>query len=289
MSSANTPLKAKDFKRDLKPVWCPGCGDYGVVNALYKTMAELQLEPHNTAVISGIGCSSRLPGYVNAYGFNGLHGRALPLATGVKLAKPEVTAIVAGGDGDGFAIGMGHFPHAARRNIDMTYLLMDNRIYGLTKGQCSPTSEPDLVTKTSTMGNIDKPIDPVFMALTTGVSFIARTYSSNIKHMTDIFTRAINHSGFSLVQIMSPCVTFRGKGQYQDYKEDSTIYLQETDHDATNYQDALKVATSGNSYQLGVIYHAHEESFDKKYARLREDFKKGRSNDLLAAVDSFLP
>jgi len=290
LPESSTPaLKAKDYKRDLKPVWCPGCGDYGVVNAIYKSMAELGLERHNTAVISGIGCSSRLPGYINAYGFNGLHGRALPLATGVKLANPETTTIVTGGDGDGFAIGMGHFPHAARRNLDLTYILMDNRIYGLTKGQCSPTSEPDLQTKTSTMGNIEKAIDPAFMALSTGVTFIARTVSTNIKHMTDTFNRAIRHSGFSFVQVLSPCVTFRGKSQFQDYKSDATVYLQDTDYDCRNYQSAFEVITGENPFQLGVIYHVHSDSFGVRYAQLREAFKKDKSQDLLSVVDSFLP
>jgi 2-oxoglutarate/2-oxoacid ferredoxin oxidoreductase subunit beta len=290
LPESSTPaLKAKDYKRDLKPVWCPGCGDFGVVNAIYKSMAELGLERHNTAVISGIGCSSRLPGYVKAYGFNGLHGRALPIATGVKLANPKTTTIVAGGDGDGFAIGMGHFPHAARRNLDLTYILMDNRIYGLTKGQCSPTSEPDLVTKTSTMGNIEKAIDPAYMALSTGVTFIARTVSTNIKHMTEMFNLAIKHSGFSLVQVLSPCVTFRGKKQFADYKDDGTIYLQETDYDASSYQAAFEVVRSENPFQLGVIYHTHSRSFGERYVELREEFKTGKTIDMLSVVDSFLP
>jgi 2-oxoglutarate/2-oxoacid ferredoxin oxidoreductase subunit beta len=282
-------LKPKDYKRDLKPVWCPGCGDFGVVNALYKMMADLQLERHNTAVISGIGCSSRLPGYVNAYGFNALHGRALTLATGVKLANQGVTTIVAGGDGDGFAIGMGHFPHAARRNLNMTYLLMDNRIYGLTKGQLSPTSEPELKTKTSTMGNIERPINPVAMALSTGVSFVARTVSTNIKHMTEMFTRAVTHTGFSFVQVLSPCITFRGKDQYRDVQDESTIYLDQVGHDPGDYAAALRVAGEENVYQLGVIYHSHGESFGQRYARLREAFKADKPAELLSVVDDFLP
>ena len=282
-------LAPKDYKRDLKPVWCPGCGDFGVVNALYKTLSDLNLERHNTALISGIGCSSRLPGYVSAYGFNGLHGRALTMATGVKLANPGVTTIVAGGDGDGFAIGMGHFPHAARRNLDMTYILMDNRIYGLTKGQLSPTSEAELVTKTSTMGNIERPIDPVAMALSVGVTFIARTVSTNIKHMTEMFTRAIKHSGFSFVQVLSPCVTFRGKTQYKDYQGDGVTYLEQTGHQPEDFGAALQVANSGDVYQLGVIYHVHTESFGTRYARLREAFKKDRAGEVLEVVDDFLP
>jgi 2-oxoglutarate ferredoxin oxidoreductase subunit beta len=289
-SAAPRPaLAPKDYKRDLKPVWCPGCGDFGVVNALYKTLSDLGLERHNTALVSGIGCSSRLPGYVAAYGFNALHGRALTLATGAKLANSKVTTIVAGGDGDGFAIGMGHFPHAARRNLDMTYILMDNRIYGLTKGQLSPTSEPDIITKTSTMGNIERPIDPVAMALATGVTFIARTVSTNIKHMTEMFTRAIRHSGFSFVQVLSPCVTFRGKTQYKDYQGDGVTYLDQVGHNHEDFQSALAVANSGDAYQLGIIWHVHTESFGLRYARLREAFKQDKSPELLDVVNDFLP
>ncbi|MDP2361292.1 MAG: 2-oxoacid:ferredoxin oxidoreductase subunit beta [bacterium] len=289
-SAAPRPaLAPKDYKRDLKPVWCPGCGDFGVVNALYKTLSDLGLERHNTALVSGIGCSSRLPGYVAAYGFNALHGRALTLATGTKLANSKVTTIVAGGDGDGFAIGMGHFPHAARRNLDMTYILMDNRIYGLTKGQLSPTSEPDIITKTSTMGNIERPIDPVAMALATGVTFIARTVSTNIKHMTEMFTRAIRHSGFSFVQVLSPCVTFRGKTQYKDYQGDGVTYLDQVGHNHEDFQSALAVANSGDAYQLGIIWHVHTESFGLRYARLREAFKQDKSPELLDVVNDFLP
>jgi 2-oxoglutarate/2-oxoacid ferredoxin oxidoreductase subunit beta len=283
--------KAKDYKRPLKPVWCPGCGDYGVVNAMYKAMAELELETHNTAVVSGIGCSSRLPGYMTTFGFNGLHGRALPMATGVKLASPNTTTIVTGGDGDGFAIGMGHFPHAARRNINLTYIMMDNRIYGLTKGQCSPTSESGLRTKTSTstLGNIDKPVNPSMMALSTGATFIARTVTNNIKHMTKIFTRAIAHQGFSYVQVLSPCVTFRGKSQFKDYMEDHTIYLEDVNHDPEDFFAAQAVAQSENQYQLGVLYHTHGDSFLERYAEVINSFQQEGDDKLLDVVDTFIP
>jgi 2-oxoglutarate/2-oxoacid ferredoxin oxidoreductase subunit beta len=296
MSLPNAPaapvqLKAKDFKRDLKPVWCPGCGDYGVVNAIYKAMAELGLEPHNTAIVSGIGCSSRLPGYVNAFGFNGLHGRALPIATGVKLASPETATIVTGGDGDGFAIGMGHFPHAARRNLNLTYIMMDNRIYGLTKGQCSPTSEPGLTTKTSSsgLGNIEKPINPAMMALSTGVTFLARAVTNNIKHMTSIFKRAIEHRGFSYVQVLSPCVTFRGKTQFKDYMNDQTIYLEDTGHDTEDFLAAQAIAQSDNQYQLGVLYHIHTDSFLERYAEVKKSFVQHADDELIDVVNTFLP
>jgi len=260
-----------------------------VVNALYKTMTELQLDPDKTAIISGIGCSSRLPGYVNAYGFNAVHGRALPIASGVKMSNPEITTIVAGGDGDGLAIGMGHFPHAARRNLDITYIMMDNRIYGLTKGQFSPTSEPELVSKTSTLGNVEKPVDPVLMALSTGVTFVARTVATNLKHMTKVFREAIEHKGFSFIQVLSPCVTFRGKEQYKEYQDDGIIYLEDTDHNCESFHQAQALAMSGIRQLVGVIYHVHQESFMQRYWKVRRALKGGKEMMIREMVDDFLP
>jgi 2-oxoglutarate/2-oxoacid ferredoxin oxidoreductase subunit beta len=150
--SAEPPLTVKDFRSDLKPIWCPGCGDFGVVTALYRALAKIGRPPHEIAFISGIGCSSRIPGYTTAYGFNTVHGRALPVAQGIKMANPDLLVLVAGGDGDGFSIGGGHVPHAIRRNLDLTYIVMDNHIYGLTKGQLSPTSQRGAVTSSTPRG-----------------------------------------------------------------------------------------------------------------------------------------
>ena len=280
--------KPKDYKRGLKPVWCPGCGDYGVVNALYKTMADLNLQREDLAVISGIGCSSRIPGYVNAYGFNGVHGRALTLATGVKLARPETTVIICGGDGDGLAIGMGHFPHAARRNLNMSYIMMDNRIYGLTKGQMSPTTEHDLSTKTSTKGNIEHPINPVLLALSVGVTFVARTVGTNIKHMSEIFKLAVEHNGFSFVHVLSPCITFRGKGQF-DSLETRTHFLEPGEHDTSDFREAHEKTMFGEKLYMGVLYQQKKESFMQRYEGVRNDFMQGSRKTVVEVVDEFLP
>ena len=201
--------KSSDYKSDIKPVWCPGCGDYHVLLSMTKTFAALNLVPENVAVISGIGCSSRIPAYTNCYGFHGVHGRALALGTGLKVARPDLTVIVAGGDGDGFSIGGNHFLHACRRNIDLTYVVMDNRVYGMTKGQPSPTTEPDWDSAFTPGGSGLSPFHPLVIALASGANFVARSFSGDPNETSRILAEAIEHPGFSFVQILSPCVTFR--------------------------------------------------------------------------------
>ncbi|MBD5805260.1 2-oxoglutarate oxidoreductase subunit KorB [Azoarcus sp. Aa7] len=201
---------AKDYKSEVKPIWCPGCGDYSVLAAITRALAAMQLAPENVAVVSGIGCSSRIPAYTSVYGFHGVHGRALPVATGLKIARPDLTVLVTGGDGDGFSIGGNHFLHACRRNVDLTYIVMDNQVYGMTKGQASPTTEPDWEgSKLTPDGAGIESFHPLVVALAAGANFIARCSSSDPNNVADIITQAIRHPGFSLVQVLSPCVTFR--------------------------------------------------------------------------------
>lgn len=262
-------FSVKDFKADLKPVWCPGCGDFGVVASVYQALARLNLDPDNTVLVSGIGCSSRLPGYINTYGFNTIHGRALPVATGVKLANPALAVIVAGGDGDGFAIGTSHFVHTARRNVDLTYVMMDNGIYGLTKGQVSPTSPHDLVTKTSAYGNIEPPMNPVLMALSCGATFIARAFSGDPKTSQEIIAAAIQHRGFSFVHMVSPCVTYRGREQFDIVRE--RIRALPEGYDPTNRDDARRVAFEDTEavITLGTIWVAERPTLEDGFARAR--------------------
>jgi 2-oxoglutarate ferredoxin oxidoreductase subunit beta len=247
-------LTVKDYKADLKPVWCPGCGDFGVVASVYQALTTLGLDPDQTVIVSGIGCSSRIAGYVNTYSFNTIHGRALPIATGVKLANPELTVIVAGGDGDGFAIGTSHFVHTARRNVDLTYVMMDNGIYGLTKGQVSPTSPHELVTKTSAYGNVEAPMNPVLMALSCGATFIARAFSGDPKASQEILAAAIRHKGFSFVHMVSPCVTYRGREQFDAVRE--RVRALPEGYDATNRVHARNIAFEDTEQviSLGRIY-----------------------------------
>ena len=206
------PLTAKDYKGTLPPVWCPGCGDFAVLNAMQKALAELGIPPHELVFVSGIGCSSRFPHFMNAYGFHAVHGRSLPVAVGLKLAMPDKTVIAVGGDGDGMAIGAGHFVHTARRNPKIAYVMMDNEIYGLTKGQASPTSELGLKTKSTpfadNLKSADQPINPLALAMISGATWVARGYSGKVKELTDLIKAAINHDGYAFLQVISPCVTF---------------------------------------------------------------------------------
>ncbi|MFH1143441.1 MAG: 2-oxoacid:ferredoxin oxidoreductase subunit beta [Candidatus Eisenbacteria bacterium] len=243
---------AKDYKGRIKPIWCPGCGDYGVLNSLLNSLAHLRIPPEQLAVVSGIGCSSRLPGFVKCYGFHGVHGRALPVALGVKLGNPRLTVIVAGGDGDGLSIGAGHFPHVARRNIDITYLMLDNRIYGLTKGQTSPTTPQGIWTKTAPHGVIEYPMNPAALALCYSATFVSRGYSNQLKQLQEIITAAIRHRGFSLVQILTPCVTF-GKGCGFDVIAGSVKDVPET-HDLQDTRAAYMLATDPDHVYTGIFY-----------------------------------
>jgi len=203
-------LKAKDYKSEIKPIWCPGCGHFAVLAAITRALAYLGLPNEQVALVSGIGCSSRIPAYVDSYGFHGLHGRALPLASGLKVARPELTVLAAGGDGDGFSIGGNHFLHACRRNIDLTYIAMDNRVYGMTKGQASPTTAADWAHSSMTpQGTGIRRFQPAVIALAAGASFVARAYSGDPKQMTQLLVEAIEHPGFAFVHVLSPCVTFR--------------------------------------------------------------------------------
>jgi len=281
-------FKVKDYKSDIAPIWCPGCGDFGVVNAIYRSLAELQLPPEDVAIISGIGCSSRLPGYMATYGFNTVHGRILPIATGVKMANPKITVIGTGGDGDGFSIGMGHIPHAVRRNVDMTYIVMDNEIYGLTKGQLSPTATRGDITKTSMYGSVERPIKPVEFMLGIGATFVARTYAGNPKHMADVITAGINHKGFAFIDAMSSCRTFKGVDQ-NTYLREKTYYLKDTDHDPTDKAAALKIATDTDGLAAGIIYKEEIPSYDDLYANVQEKAQQRGVPELKEVLKRYVP
>ena len=202
-------LAARDFMSGAHPIWCPGCGDYGVLAALEEALAEHGRPPHEVVLVSGIGCSSRLPAYTSCYGFHGVHGRALALATGLKLARPDLEVITVGGDGDGYSIGGNHFIHACRRNVDMLYIVMDNRVYGMTKGQPSPTTEPDWDCDIAPGGIGLRPFNPLLLAIAAGANFVARGFSSNPKHLAELIVEGMRWPGFAFVEVLSPCITFR--------------------------------------------------------------------------------
>jgi 2-oxoglutarate ferredoxin oxidoreductase subunit beta len=198
-----------DYRSRVQPIWCPGCGDYSVLLEITKALAVLELPPEQVAVVSGIGCSSRFPAYCSCYGFHGIHGRALPLATGLKVARPDLTVICTGGDGDGFSIGGNHFLHACRRNVDLTYIVMDNQVYGMTKGQASPTTDPDWDSVLTPGGTGIRPFQPLVIALASGANFVARAFAGDPEGTTQTIAEGVKHPGFSFIQILSPCVTFR--------------------------------------------------------------------------------
>ncbi|MDK9865249.1 MULTISPECIES: 2-oxoacid:ferredoxin oxidoreductase subunit beta [Staphylococcus] len=248
----------KDFRNNVKPNWCPGCGDFSVQAAIQKAAANIGLEPEEVAIITGIGCSGRLSGYVNSYGVHGIHGRSLPLAQGVKMANKDLTVIASGGDGDGYAIGMGHTVHALRRNMNMTYIVMDNQIYGLTKGQTSPSSAPGFVTKSTPKGNIEQNVKPLELALSSGATFVAQGFSSDIKGLTKMLEDAINHDGFSFVNVFSPCVTYNKVNTYDWFKENLTSIDDIEGFDVTDKSNATQKVLEYDSLIKGIVYQDTE-------------------------------
>ncbi|MBI4307291.1 MAG: 2-oxoacid:ferredoxin oxidoreductase subunit beta [Chloroflexi bacterium] len=252
-------LTVKDYKSDVKPTWCPGCGDFAVLSAAYKALADLQLRTEQVVVVSGIGCSSRIPYFLSTYGAHTLHGRALPLATGVKLANPDLTVLVLAGDGDLFAIGAGHLPHAAARNPDLTTVCMDNQIYGLTKAQASPTSKAGHVTKSTPYGVVTQPANPVLAALAAGATFVARGYSAKPKLLADLIVAGIKHKGFSFIHVHSPCTEFNNTYTFYD----SQVTDLPADWDKTNLPAAISLALTEEKPYLGIWYEVQRPPLDQ--------------------------
>jgi len=262
----NAPLQlatpaAKDFKSDYKPVWCPGCGDYTVLSAITKALAALDLRPENVAVVSGIGCSSRIPAYTTCYGFHGVHGRALPVATGLKVARPELTVLVASGDGDGYSIGGNHFLHACRRNVDLTYIVMDNHVYGMTKGQPSPTTEPGWSSKLAPGGTGLREFHPLVIALASGANFIARAFSGDPNGSALLIAEAVRHPGFSFIEVLSPCVTFR-----PDQREWKTRVRPAPVEPTDDPARAARRLMTDDGFNVGVLYKGARAPFKAQSA-----------------------
>jgi 2-oxoglutarate/2-oxoacid ferredoxin oxidoreductase subunit beta len=271
----------KDFRNKVKPNWCPACGDFSVLAAMQRAFANMGLEPHEIVVVSGIGCSGRVSGYINAYGFHGVHGRALPIAQGLKLANRNLTVVAAGGDGDGFAIGMGHTVHSIRRNVDITYIVMDNQIYGLTKGQTSPRSDIGFKTKSTPGGSIEAAIHPMEMALTVGAGFIAQSVSSDLKGLTHVIEEGMRHKGFSFINVYSPCVTYNKINTYEWFKEHLVSLEEDADYDPSNRALAMQTLMESNGLVTGIIYQNKERP---SY----EEMIKGFKEESLAKQDMML-
>jgi 2-oxoglutarate/2-oxoacid ferredoxin oxidoreductase subunit beta len=254
-TAAPVTCTARDFRSDLKPIWCPGCGDYGVLTALYRALAAIGRPPHEIAFVSGIGCSSRIPGYTAAYGFNTVHGRALPIAQGIKLANPDLLVLVAGGDGDGFSIGGGHVPHAIRRNPDLTYIVMDNQVYGLTKGQVSPTSARGTKTPTSVYGSMEEPVNPLLYTLAYGAGFVAQAVPADMEGLAKILEAAIRYPGFSFVNVQSPCISFGSPESQLKVQKTTLRKLEAEGHDPSNRLRAMQLAQEyGKTLYTGIFY-----------------------------------
>ncbi len=242
-----------EYRSKSLPTWCPGCGYFSMAEGLTTALKRLEIDFKDVSVVSGIGCASRFPFFVNTYGFHTLHGRVLPVATGVKIGNDDLTVVAVGGDGDAFAIGGGHIPHAARRNVDMTYLVFDNGIYGLTKGQTSPTSALGFQTSSTPYENHDAPLNPLAMLLSYGASWVGQAYAGHHHDLADMITEAISHKGFSFLRVLSPCVTFDKTNNTYANLNMSVKHLPD-DHDPSNLSEAMTAALEVDKPALGVYY-----------------------------------
>jgi len=256
-------LDVKVLESDIRPDWCPGCGDFGALSAVKNALATLDIQPHNVLISSGIGCSSNFPGYIRTYGHHGLHGRALPVAVGAKIANPSLTVIAIAGDGDEYGIGFNHVVHTARRNHDVKLLVLNNEIYGLTTGQLSPTSRFGQKTKTTPYGSSIYPLNPISTLIGAGATFVARGFSGKVKELSEMIQAAIKHRGFALVDILSPCVTWH---DIYDEVRSKMYSLADEKHDPSDIHAAIDRANETDRIPLGIFYRKEESSFDELLA-----------------------
>jgi 2-oxoglutarate ferredoxin oxidoreductase subunit beta len=244
-----------DFQGEERPTWCTGCGNHAILNAIKMALADHDIAPHEIFIVTGIGCGSKLPHYMRVTGLHTLHGRALPVATGARLANHGLRVMTVHGDGDGYGMGLGHMLHAIRRNVNIVDIVQDNRIYGLTKGQYSPTSEPGKRTPTSPSGSIDRPVEPLPLAITMGATFVARGYSNELKHLAWLIGEALEHPGYALVDVLQPCVSFNRSYAYDFYNERVYKLEDEPEYDATDRTAAWEKGVEwGDRIPIGIFY-----------------------------------
>jgi 2-oxoglutarate ferredoxin oxidoreductase subunit beta len=261
-------LTLEDYKGQT-PAWCPGCGNFAILRAFKETMAELGIEPHQFTIVSGIGQAGKFPHYLRCNTFNGLHGRTLPVATGIKLSNHEMLVIAVAGDGDCYGEGGNHLIHAIRRNINVKLFVHDNQIYGLTKGQASPTSIEGMVTKAQPFGAIPEQLNPIALAVALDCSFVARGFAGDIEHLKGLIKEAINHEGFALVDIFQPCVTFNKTNTYDWYRQ--RVYPIEAGYNPEDRIEAFKTALEwGDRIPIGIIYRNHRPIFEEKIPVIKE-------------------
>ena len=286
MAITETPtLTVKDLDT-VHPDWCRGCGDFGVLKSLKEAIVDLDIEPHNMLIVSGIRCSSNLPGFIRTYGVHSLHGRAIPVATGAALANHDLTVCVVGGDGDGFGIGIGHFLHGMRRNLNLTYIVMDNEIYGLTTGQASPTTMEGHKTKSTPHGNTERPIQPLTLAVATGATYVARGFAGQPKQLTGLIKGALAHRGFSLVDVFSPCVTFNKVNTYPWFRERVYNLDEEEGYDKSDVWSAMEKSYEfGDKIPIGLLYQEERPIYNDSEPILDDgplvDQPLGMSQELL--------
>ncbi|MBI2410625.1 MAG: 2-oxoacid:ferredoxin oxidoreductase subunit beta [Candidatus Kerfeldbacteria bacterium] len=265
-------MKLTNLQTTENPDWCPGCGDFGILMGIKKALIALERPLHETCIVSGIGCSGKLNHFVNTYGFEGIHGRALPLAAAVHLANHKLNVVAVGGDGDGYGIGMAHFMHAMRRNMDMTYIVHNNQVYGLTKGQYSPTTEPGMKTSSSPFGAIETPVNPIKLALASeGISFIARGFAGDIQFLHDIILAGMKHNGFALIDVLQPCVTFNKLNTYEFFK--SRVYRldEDTTYDNTNKKMAMERCEEWDTrIATGIFYQVDTPTYEDSLPAIAE-------------------
>jgi 2-oxoglutarate ferredoxin oxidoreductase subunit beta len=256
------PIEA--YAAPVEPDWCPGCGDFGVLKAVKMAAARAGVRSKDLVVVSGIGCSSNLPGYIHAYGVHSLHGRAVAVASGIRLANTDLTVVITGGDGDGYGIGLGHFIHAMRRNLDLTYVVMNNQIYGLTTGQASPTTTKGHRTKSTPRGNVELPINPIALAVVSGATYVARGFSGEPAHMAELIAGGIRHHGFALIDVFSPCVTYNNINTYPWFKQRVYKLEDPPGHDPSRALAALEKSFEwGDRIPIGLFYRDDQPTYEE--------------------------
>lgn len=263
-----------DLETKEKPQWCSGCGNFGIHMALKSALSELGIPQHEIVFVSGIGCGSKIPHYVNCYGFESLHGRSLPCASAIKLANHKLTVMAASGDGDGYGIGIQHFMHIMRRNYDLNYIVHNNQLYGLTTGQASPTSMTGMKSRSTPHGVLEVPFNPIAAAITNGATYVARAYAGDLKHMTELIKGAIAHKGFALVDVFQPCVTFNKLNTYDWFKQ--RVYkLEESDHNTSDKYAALRkafeeVESKYEKLPIGLFYKEKLPTYESQLSQIKD-------------------
>jgi 2-oxoglutarate ferredoxin oxidoreductase subunit beta len=276
---AKTPKKSKrqatDYETSVFPTWCPGCGDYSIWASIKQSLAELDIPPHQLNVIYGIGCSGNMCSFVNAYGFHALHGRSLPAAIGAKLANPELPTLIVNGDGDNYGEGMNHWINSMRGNHDLTHIVHDNMIYGLTTGQASPTSQEGMKTKTTPDGDLDQPVNPIVLALEMGATFVARGFAGDHEHLTELIKQGVNHKGYAFIDVFQPCVTYNHQQTYEWYRERIYKLEDQKHYDTSNKRRALDEAhVFGNRIPTGLFYQEERPVYHEELTHVKEPLVK---------------